>query len=57
MHKKLIVNRTYPYCGNEINDVLEESGGHRDTEWLNVSKIEKQPKRWSVKATNRKDGW
>ena len=34
MHKKIIVNQTCPYCGNEVNDVLEESGGNRDAEWI-----------------------
>ena len=42
MHKKLIVNRTCPYCGNEINDVLEESGGHRDAEWIKTKQGIKQ---------------
>ena len=42
MHKKLIVNRTCPYCGNEINDVLEESGGHRDAEWIKTKQGVKQ---------------
>lgn len=42
MHKKIIVNRTCPYCGNEVNDVLEESGGHRDAEWIKTNQGVKQ---------------
>ena len=42
MHKKLIVNRTCPYCGNEVNDVLEELGDHRDAEWIKTKQGVKQ---------------